>query len=145
MLLESESQRLRGERLRIEGCYRGNLLLILLVHKLCMNTGFCTKTNPRKSKSNVSKHKNQRPEKCKKGAKSKLKREQRWIHKEKIGDNSQNGKMQETRVKNLVNPPPDSPPHPALSYQISSVQECSLLKKARHLMPQLVLSSSDLG
>ena len=51
MLLESESQRLRDKKLRTKTATEGNLLLILLVHKLRTNTGFYTETNPRKTRA----------------------------------------------------------------------------------------------
>ena len=40
-----------------------------------MNTGFYNKKNLRKTRTNVSKHKNQNPEKCRKDAESKLKQD----------------------------------------------------------------------
>ena len=73
MLLESESQGLRDRKLRIKTTTEGNLLLILLVRKLRMNTGFYTAKSPRKTRAKCLKHKNRKPEKCKKGTERKAK------------------------------------------------------------------------
>ena len=51
MLLESESQGLETRNLESKTATEGNLLLILIVRKLCTNTGFYTKTNPRKTRA----------------------------------------------------------------------------------------------
>ena len=51
MLLESESQGLETGNLESKTATEGDLLLILLVRKLSTNTGFYTKTNPRKTRA----------------------------------------------------------------------------------------------